>query len=167
MAQVENAVTRNIAQRAMDYLAGTAGGKKALDARMLAAQKVGSLDDAATAALRQQVLDNPLKTKLPIAEGVDGTVNPLATGGSMIWNNIKNHPWQTAGTAVNAAGNLAGLFDNDQFLGQALATVGGGLVGNSLGLGPLGIANSAMIGGNLGMLFDKLQAKKKEQEQYR
>jgi hypothetical protein len=88
----------------------------------------------------------------------------------------KAHPYQALGTGANAAGNVAGLFDNDKILGQAVGT-GLGLAAPKLlsmvpgpigafgkGLGLLGKANFAMGGGNLGALFDSLRAKQ-EQEQ--
>lgn len=89
---------------------------------------------------------------------------------------VKAHPYQALGTGANAAGNVAGLFDNDKVLGQAVGT-GLGLAAPKLlsmvpgpigafgkGLGLLGKANLAMGGGNLGAMFDALRAKQ-EQEQ--
>ncbi len=84
----------------------------------------------------------------------------------------KAHPWITAGTGLNAAGNVAGLMDNDKLLGQAAGTALGAFAPKLLGLAlgkniaasPLMIANLAMGGGNIGALFDNLRAKQ-EQEQ--
>lgn len=79
---------------------------------------------------------------------------------------IKAHPRLAAGTALNAAGNIAGLTDNDKFGGQLIGGIGGAVLPSMLGmsLGPLGMANAAMIGGNLGALFDKLRAKREQEE---
>jgi hypothetical protein len=105
-------------------------------------------------------------------ELTDGTTKilkrrPIQDTLGVLGQNIKAHPWQTAGTALNAAGNVAGLVDNDKFLGQLLGTAGGALLGaKAFGLGPLGIANVAMGGGNLGALFDALRSKKAQEEQY-
>jgi hypothetical protein len=92
---------------------------------------------------------------------------------------IKENPRKSFATGLNATGNIAGLFDNDKILGQAAGTALGALAPKLLskipgpvgmfagGLGALGKANSAMIGGNLGALFDNLRAKKEqEQNQY-
>lgn len=110
---------------------------------------------------------NPLAWSIPIEQGSDVKVSPLKTMGKGVWGNVRLHPWQTAGTALNATGNITGLVDNDKLLGQILGTAGGALLASKgLKLGPLGIANVAMGGGNLGMLFDKLRSKKAQEEQY-
>lgn len=83
----------------------------------------------------------------------------------------KAHPWITAGTGLNAAGNVAGLFDNDKLLGQlggaALGYFAPSLLGKALSksivASPLLRANLAMGGGNLGALFDNLRAKKEQE----
>lgn len=80
--------------------------------------------------------------------------------------NAAAHPLATAGTALNAGGNLAGLFDNDKILGQGIGAVVGGLGGKMFELSPLGMTNAAMIGGNLGALFDNLRAKKEREQAY-
>lgn len=98
---------------------------------------------------------------------------PKLSGGGVrsklgnLWGAIKAHPYKTGLTGLNAAGNIAGLTDNNKFLGQALGALGGGLIGAAIpGAGALGITNAAMLGGNLGSLFDVLSAKKdQEQEQ--
>ena len=159
---------RNLAQKFADFMAGTNAGGNYLDNAVAGYAAKSNLDEAAESAIRQQILNNPLKGKIPVAEGVDATMSPLKVTGNMLWSNIKAHPGQTAGTALNAAGNIAGLVDDDKLLGQVLGTVGGALLGakGGLGFGPLGIANTAMLGGNLGMLFDKLRSKKEQDEQY-
>lgn len=89
----------------------------------------------------------------------------LAQTGRLLGANIKAHPWATAGTALNAGLNVAGLFDNDKILGQVLGTAGGIILPRVLKMnfGPLGAANAAMIGGNLGALFDNLRAKRERE----
>lgn len=95
------------------------------------------------------------------------TTRPIQDTLGILGQNIKAHPWQFAGTGLNAAGNVAGLVDNDKFLGQALGTVGGALAGKlGFKFGPLGVANMAMGAGNLGALFDVLRSKKEQEEQY-
>ena len=84
----------------------------------------------------------------------------------------KAHPWITAGTGLNAAGNVAGLLDNGKLLGQlggaALGYFAPSLLGKALGksivASPLLRANLAMGGGNLGALFDNLRAKKEREQ---
>lgn len=137
-----------------------------------------ALPDEAKVALHMEHADDfnsilasmqkkPLAWEMPI-EGVKGTVSPFKTLASGALGNLKAHKAATAGTALNAALNIGGLVDNDKFLGQLLGTAGGALLGaKGLEFGPLGIANTAMLAGNLGMLFDKLQAKKEQEEQYR
>lgn len=134
-----------------------AGDKAAFDASLLAAK-------------------DPLKTKATLNYEVPhpsgghtiDTIefSPLKSTGGMLWQNIKAHPGVALGTAANAAGNLAGLVDNDKLLGQVLGTVGGAVLGGAgLGLTPLGTINLAMAGGNLGMLFDKLRSKRAQMPQ--
>ena len=95
---------------------------------------------------------------------------PLGDAFKKLGGFAKAHPWQTAGTGLNAIGNVSGLFDNDKLLGQVGGTALGALAPKLLNMagiaapGPLGVANLAMLGGNLGALFDTLRAKK-EQEQ--
>lgn len=158
---------RNLAQMFADYMASTQAGDDYLNAAAAGYANQAGLGESAEAAIRQQMLNNPLKRKMPVAEGVETTMSPLKTTGGMLWSNVKAHPWQTAGTGLNAAGNIAGLIDNDKLLGQVLGTAGGALLGTKgLGLGPLGVANTAMLGGNLGSLFDVLRSKKEQEDQY-
>lgn len=97
---------------------------------------------------------------------------PLADLFKSLGGYAKAHPVATVGTGLNAAGNVAGLFDNDKLLGQlggaALGYFAPSLLGKVLGksivTSPLLRANLAMGGGSLGALFDNLRAKK-EQEQ--
>ena len=171
-------------QRMFDYMYDTEGGVKAYEDAIgeailnkygksnftgmppeaqveVLTNNVGDYDEIYN-AMRQK----PFAWKLPV-DGSEATVSPLKTMGGSLWNNIKAHPGKAAGTGLNAAGNIAGLVDNDKLLGQVLGTAGGALLGSKLlGFGPLGIANMAMGGGNLGALFDALRSKKEQEEQY-
>ena len=171
-------------QRMFDYMYNTDGGVKAYDDAIGEAILskhgmsgfAGKTPKAQAAILENNVDDydaiydamrqKPFAWKLPV-DGSEATVSPLKTMGGSLWNNIKAHPGKAAGTGLNAAGNIAGLVDNDKILGQVLGTAGGALLGSKLlGFGPLGIANMAMGGGNLGALFDALRSKKAQEEQY-
>lgn len=107
--------------------------------------------------------------KIPLQDGsVKDAVmsrSPLGRTASTGLEYVKAHPGQTLGTSLNAGLNVAGLLDNDKLLGQAIGAAIGGIGGKALlGFGPLGIANTAMIGGNLGALFDTLRAKKEQEK---
>lgn len=141
-----------------------AGDYKSLSIEALESLLKGHVDDYDAILAKMQ--EHPLAWKMPV-DGVEGTVSPLKTMTSGAWENIKAHKGASIGTGLNAAGNIAGVVDNDKLLGQVLGTAGGALLASKgLQLGPLGIANMAMGGGNLGALFDKLRAKKEQEEQY-
>lgn len=99
---------------------------------------------------------------------------PLADLFKQLGGYAKAHPYATAGTGLNAAANVAGLFDNDKLLGQgagaALGYFAPQLLGLALGkpvsVSPLMRANLAMGGGTLGSLFDNLRAKKEQEQAY-
>lgn len=78
----------------------------------------------------------------------------------------KAHPFIAAGTAANGAMNVAGLFDNDKILGQAIGTAAGAILPKFLGMGlsPLASLNVAMGAGNLGAMFDIMRSKKEQQK---
>ena len=108
--------------------------------------------------------------------GTDGTAvfSNAGTTGRLLLENMKAHPFKTAGIGATGLMNLGGLFDNSKIVGQ-LAGLGGGLAASKFLMpkitgGPFGIANTAFLtlgGGALGSLFDKLMAKKEaEQAQY-
>ena len=78
-----------------------------------------------------------------------------------------HHPFKTAGLVGLGAGNLGGLMDNNKIGGQlgGLALVG--LGASMLGANPYTAAMLTLGGGELGNLFDKLRARKEqEQSQY-
>ena len=131
-------------------------------ADMFANSKGISADDFVAA--QGDFLQNPLNVqKTALGEGrASGMGNTLRLLGA----NIKAHPWASAGTAINAGGNVAGLFDNNKLLGQAIGTAAGVAIPSVLGmnLSPLAAANVAMGAGNIGALFDTLRSKKEENE---
>ena len=95
---------------------------------------------------------------------------PLATKNSMsailpvLGNQIASHPFATAGLTLGTGANIAGLVDN-KYIGGQLA--GGGLGALSAYLipqllkttpaAPMAMIASALGGGTLGSLFDKLR----------
>jgi len=85
--------------------------------------------------------------------------------GALALGSAKAHPFKTMGLIGSAAGNIGGLTDNDKFGGQLAGLGLGGLGAYALAQGnPYMAAMMTMGGGNLGALFDKLRARK-EQEQ--
>ena len=94
---------------------------------------------------------------------------PLATKNSMsailpvLGNQITSHPFATAGLTLGTGANIAGLVDN-KYIGGQLAGGGLGALGASLipqllktTPAPMAIVASALGGGTLGSLFDKLR----------
>lgn len=187
----ENAKKAPLLRRAFDHLAGTEAGSAYLDkvanarARDIGLfQKYGkdlsNVDPAELKAfapdasivddVRQRLTEHPLKGRIDLAEGMDGTMSPLTTSGGLLWENIKANKGKAIGTGLLGAGNIAGLVDNDKILGQAVGSGLGTLAGLAIkpvaGWGPLGVVNSALVGGNLGALFDNLRAKKEQEDQY-
>ena len=112
--------------------------------------------------------DTPLSGK-PLTPDTSST--GLSTTGRLLLNQIKDHPFKAAGAGILGAGNIAGLFDNQNLAGQ----IGGGVLGATAvpwALGKMGVGVSPYLkvmttlgGGYLGSLFDKLMAKKAEEEQ--
>lgn len=92
-----------------------------------------------------------------ISDGV--TLSQL---GGLAGGAIQAHPIKSLALAGSAAGNIGGLFDDNKIGGQLGGAVLGGLAGNALGFNP---AMSAMAGGNLGTLFDKLRTQKELEKQ--
>lgn len=136
----------NASQDAMMSMYEKLGGESALDFDdFLAAQDVFS--------------ENPLNVgKVNLGKK---STRPIWNTAQLLGSNIKAHPFKAGGTALNAGLNLAGLFNDDKWLGQALGTAAGAIVPKVLGMGfgPLGTVNAAMLGGNIGSLFDTLSAK--------
>lgn len=122
-------------------------------------------NDAFKTAYADALKGNAMKVKTPLSfEGTDYNINGLKDTGKMLLANMKAKPLTTLVTAGNAAGNVAGLFDNSHVIGQLLGTVGGALLGSKIGVSPVTLANIAMGGGNVGSLFDKLKQKKDDEQ---
>ena len=103
-------------------------------------------------------------TNIGAALGEQGGINAGQLG-SLALGAAKAHPFKTAGLVGLGAGNIGGLTDNDKFGGQLAGLGLGGLGAYALASGnPYMAAMMTMGGGELGALFDKLRAKK-EQEQ--
>lgn len=102
------------------------------------------------------------------ANGGGGPGDPGAPGigdlGSLALSAAKAHPFKTAGLVGLGASNIGGLMDNNKFGGQLGGLALGGLGSYLSGASPYTAAMLTMGGGALGSLFDKLRAKK-EQEQ--
>lgn len=98
------------------------------------------------------------------------TMNPEAGLGlsnlsSLALGAAKAHPFKAAGAVGLGLGNIGGLTDNNKFGGQLGGLALGGLGAKMLASGnPYAAAMLTLGGGELGALFDKLRAKK-EQEQ--
>lgn len=135
--------------------------KESQDAMMSMYEKLGGesamgLDDFIAA---QDVFsENPLNVG-NVTLGKKAT-RPIWNTTQLLGSNIKAHPFKAGGTALNAGLNLAGLFNDDKWLGQALGTAAGALLPSVMGgFSPLGTVNTAMLGGNIGSLFDTLNSK--------
>ena len=95
--------------------------------------------------------------------------SPLATKNSMsailpiLGNQIASHPFATAGLTLGTGANIAGLVDNKyiggQLAGGGLGALGAYLIPQLLKTtpAPMAIVASALGGGTLGSLFDKLR----------
>lgn len=75
---------------------------------------------------------------------------------------MKTHPWMSTGLGIGGAANLAGLFDNNKIGGQLLGGTLGGIATIPFQMTPQGRVLTAMIGGGLGSLYDKLAAEKEQ-----
>lgn len=96
-----------------------------------------------------------------------GTGGVPATGMGALniaMNAAKAHPYAAMGLGTLGAMNIGGLTDNDKFGGQLGGAALGGLGATLAQDNPALQAALVMGGGSLGSLFDKLRAKK-EQEQ--
>lgn len=77
----------------------------------------------------------------------------------------KQHPFKTMGATALGMGNIGGLLDNNKLGGQLGGLALGGLAGANLGVNPYTAMMLTMGGGELGALFDKLRAKKEQEQQ--
>lgn len=137
-------------------------------------RKAGLMDELLTINNRQDdtlnaMAAHPFKTKLDVGGGQ--TVNSLANTANLVSANIKAHPFKAAGLGALGAANVAGLFDNEQIGGQLIGT-GAGValpalltkLGAVSSISPMGRIAWTLGGGALGSLFDKLSAKKAEEQ---
>ena len=117
-------------------------------------------------------IKNPTLLKL-IADLNASTNNPAIIGNSMSLGSAgkialgaaKAHPFKAAGLVGSGLANIGGLTDNDKFGGQLAGLGLGGLGAHLLAAqNPYAAAMMTLGGGTLGSLFDKLRARK-EQEQ--
>ena len=113
--------------------------------------------------------ENPLSNKPIMLNGQEVNKSGLGATLGLGLNKINANRLKTAGLGITGAMNLAGLFDNDQMGGQIIGSLGGlgaGAIAGAIGI-PIGGYGKALMtttGGALGSLFDKLIAKKKEEE---
>ena len=119
----------------------------------------------------QAAMEDPFTLqKLKDAAGNEMEYSGLGTTAQSALDIMKRHKLATAATAGLGAANIAGLFDNPQLAGQLVGSLIGGAGGYGISkllgspLGGYGITNAALIGGGIGSLFDKLVAKKQEEE---
>ena len=103
--------------------------------------------------------------------------SPLATKNSMsailpvLGNEIVSHPLATAGLALGAGANIAGVADN-KYIGGQLAGEGLGALStylipklfNGTKATPIAMVAGTLGGGALGSLFDKLREQKDSQQ---
>lgn len=108
--------------------------------------------------------ENPMGFAQAMAAAGDSGDGPNLPLGSLVLGAAKTHPFKTAGLGMLGAGNIGGLTDNDKFGGQIGGLALGGLAASALASNPYTAALMSMGGGELGALFDKLRARK-EQEQ--
>ena len=110
--------------------------------------------------------------KIKYSDGTDA-FSGLGATTALAGNWMADHKLKTAGLAGLGIGNVAGLFDNPNIIGQ-LAGLGGGFAAGKqlvpkLTKKPLtgsGLALATMGGGFLGSLFDKLMAAKAKEQQF-
>lgn len=118
-----------------------------------------------------QAKESPLSSdKIKYSDGTDAFSGLTATTG-LAGNWMADHKLKTAGLAGLGIGNIAGLFDNPNFIGQLAGLSGGFAAGKMLipkiTKNPLtgsGLAIATMGGGALGSLFDTLMANKDAQQ---
>lgn len=111
-------------------------------------------------------VDDIVPLSLDAGIGDQGGIG-LGQAGSIALGAAKEHPFKTAGLIGLGAGNIGGLTDNNKFGGQLGGLALGGLGAATLASGnPYLQAMMTMGGGELGALFDKLRAKKEQEQAY-
>lgn len=171
-AQANGTLTQQLAKYLLGEIVGYDDDGNMLDAskyynkkNILAAANENiakGMDASMTAnAAKQQVLEG--KRLAPFYTGnIDNA--KFGNWASLALGAAKNHPFKTAGLIGLGAGNIGGLTDNDKFAGQIGGLGLGGLGAAAFASNPYTAALMTMGGGQLGALFDKLRARK-EQEQ--
>lgn len=106
-----------------------------------------------------------LATRIEDLQDIDGGVSIPQLGGLAL-TSAKLHPFKTMGLAGLGAGNIGGLTDNDKFGGQLGGLALGGLGSYLMGANPYAAAMMTMGGGQLGALFDKLRARREQEQSY-
>lgn len=127
--------------------------------------RIKGMPETDFANLQQTFLKNPMSVEKIPTFG-DATGSAFGNTMRLIGANIKAHPWQAAGTGLNAAAFGAGLLDNDKVVGQLLGTAAGIAIPKAFNmkLGPLAALNTAMAAGGVGSLFDTLLAAKEKKQ---
>ena len=129
------------------------------------AMKIGVDGSTGVEGILQQ--ENPGASIAQALAGDDGGDGDPGDLGALAFGAAKAHPFKTAGLIGMGAGNIGGLTDNDKFGGQLAGLGLGGLGAHLLAQGnPYLQAVMTMGGGNLGALFDKLRARKEQEEMY-
>lgn len=135
----------------------------------------GTIDKKLLSDFFEQARNNAWSSDKIVVDGLPEN-SGLGTTAALAGNWMADHKLKTAGLGLLGAGNIAGLFDNPNVIGQ-LAGLGGGFAAGKMLIpkitkNPLtgsGMAIATMGGGFLGSIFDKLMAAKdtrQYQEQY-
>jgi hypothetical protein len=148
----------------IEQLFGQLYNAKASGKAMRDRAKTLKMSDADMLDVQKKFFKKPLNAKaVPIAGDVEGSA--LGNTARLVGANIKAHPLQAAGTGLGIASNIAGLVDNDNFLGQGLGIAAGAILPKFFGLGAYGTLNTALAGGAIGSLFDTLTDKKEKEKE--
>lgn len=134
------------------YLINEQGGEDAFNPDIIRQGYEGS-------KLKPHIIDRNVANKAALGAIDDGVTIPQL--GQLGIGAIQAHPFKALALGGSAMANLGGLTDDDKFGGQLGGAALGALSTKLLGGNPI---VAGMVGGNLGMLFDKLRAQK-EQEQ--
>ena len=133
------------------------------------ARKTSKMSPEELAAYTQRF--NLAKEKPLSFKSLEGGGSGIGTTLGLGWDKVKAHPFKSAAIGGLGLTNVAGLFDNKNIAGQLVGAAGGTAIPfaiNALSEAPVfGVPGKIMFGlggGALGSLFDKLMAKKQEQQ---
>lgn len=140
--------------------------------RMQKKGTLGTTDKKLLSDFFEQAQNNAWSADKIVVDGLPEN-SGLGTTAALAKNWMADHKLKTAGLGALGAGNVAGLFDNPNLIGQ-LAGLGGGFAAGKMLIPKLtknpltgsGMALATMGGGFLGSLFDKLMAAKDQESQY-